>query len=303
MASTLLMVEPNHFGFNEQTSSSNSFQKKKEGADVTINAMKEFQEAVDLFRKNGIQILTFPSPVHSNCPDAVFPNNWFSTHENGTLILYPMLTPNRRSERNQDIILYLQSHFNVSEKLDLSKHEENNEILEGTGSIVFDHENKWAYACISPRTNEKLLDIVCQKLQYTPIVFEATDLSGNPIYHTNVVMGIGKKYVIICLDCIENSMEKAMIKEKIKASNKELIEISQEQMNHFAGNVLEVENNQGEPILILSKTAYESLLPAQKTQLSHYSQLLALEIPTIETIGGGSARCMLAEIRFAPKIP
>lgn len=303
MASTLLMVEPNDFGFNEETSESNSFQKKSEMNDLKEKAMLEFKNAIDLLSKNGIDVITFPSPENFKCPDAVFPNNWFSTHQNGQLIIYPMLTLNRRAERNPFIIDYLKNNFEVTEIIDLSKNENENKILEGTGSIVFDHENKLAYACISPRTNENLLDEICKKLNYTPIVFEALDLNGNQIYHTNVVMAIGKKYVVICLDCIENSLEKSMIRQKIKEIGKELIEISISQMNSFAGNMLEVQNSEGKSILVMSQSAFESLNPLQKENLSKYSQLLPIDIKTIETIGGGSARCMMAEIYFDSKIP
>ncbi len=311
MASTLLMVEPNDFGFNEETAGSNSFQKNPritsfggEGVqDSKLQALREFNLAVELLRINDIQVITFPSHKNFKCPDAVFPNNWFSTHHSGQLIIYPMLTPNRRAERNPLIIDYLKNNFEVSEIIDLSANENENKIIEGTGSIVFDHENKLAYACISPRTNEKLLDELCKKLNYTPIVFEALDLNGNQIYHTNVVMAIGKKYFVICLDCIENTLEKSMIIQKIKESGKELIEISISQMNSFAGNMLEVENSAEKSILVMSNTAYNSLNTSQIKILSNYSQLLPLAIKTIETIGGGSARCMMAEIYFSSKIP
>jgi hypothetical protein len=303
MASTLLMVEPNDFGFNEETSGSNSFQKKSEKNDSKEKALLEFENAIALLRKNGIHVISFPSPKNFKCPDAVFPNNWFSTHQSGQLVIYSMLTLNRRAERNPLIIDYLKNNFEVSEIIDLSTNESENKILEGTGSIVFDHENKLAYACISPRTNENLLDELCKKLNYTPIVFEALDLNGNQIYHTNVVMAIGKKYFVICLDCIENTLEKSMIRQKIKESGKELIEISISQMNSFAGNMLEVQNSAEKSILVMSTTAYNSLSTSQIKILSNYSQLLPIDIKTIETIGGGSARCMMAEIYFSSKIP
>lgn len=303
MASTLLMVEPNDFGFNEETSGSNSFQKKSELNNFKDEALREFENAVQTLRKNGINVLTFPSPENCKCPDAVFPNNWFSTHSSGQLIIYPMLTINRRAERNPLIIDYLKNNFDVFEILDLSKNENENKILEGTGSIVFDHENKLAYACVSPRTNENLLNEVCKKIHYTPIVFEALDLNGNQIYHTNVVMAIGQKYVVICLDCIENSLEKSMIIQKIKESGKDLIEISITQIYFFAGNMLEVQNSEGKSILIMSETAFKSLNPLQTEILSKYSQLLPINIKTIENIGGGSARCMMAEVYFNSKIP
>jgi hypothetical protein len=214
-----------------------------------------------------------------------------------------MLTSNRRAERNPLITDFLKNNFKVKEIINLTHFENENKILEGTGSIVFDHENKLAYACISPRTNENLLNDVCKKLSYSPIVFEALDLNGNPIYHTNVVMAVGRKYVVICSDCIENSLERSMIQQKIMASGKVLIDISVSQMNSFAGNMLEVQDTEGKSILIMSETAFESLDDKQKELLSKYSRLLPIAINTIETIGGGSARCMMAEIHFTSKIP
>lgn len=302
MANILLMVSPDHFGYNQETAESNSFQKNIVDSELTKKAIEEFNGMVSLLRKNGIEIITFSSPKNNHCPDAVFPNNWISTHSDGKIIIYPMLTPNRRAERNPEIIKSLNDKFNISEIIDYSTKENEHIILEGTGSIVFDHEYKFAFACISPRTNENLLNELCEQINYTPIIFEATGLSGLPIYHTNVVMAIGKNVIVICLDCIENVLERSIIIAQIEKTGKKLIPITFQQMHDFAGNMLEVENDKGESFWIMSQTAYHSLTEEQKDILQESSSLLPVQIPTIETIGGGSARCMLAEI-YLPKIP
>ncbi len=296
MAKTLLMVCPDHFGFNKETAQSNAFQKNIEGDQIQVTACKEFEKAVEKIRSKGIEVITFPSPKNSICPDAVFPNNWFSTHPDGTLIIYPMLTQNRRTERNPEIIDYLEKHFMVSKKIDLSNLESQGKILEGTGSLVFDPTSKLVYACVSPRTDEDSVHHVCTLLDCSALLFEAKDLKGKPIYHTNVVMAIGKKFVIICLESIENLLERHLIRESLVLTGKKIIEINFPQMNSFAGNMLEVENKEGKSFLILSETALKSLDKEQIQTLETFTELLPLSIPTIESIGGGSARCMLAEI-------
>lgn len=301
MTRTLLMVSPDHFGFNTETAESNAFQKNAESGDSRQKAIEEFNNTVKTIREKGIEVLVFPSPQNKNCPDAVFPNNWFSTHTDGTLIIYPMLTENRRNERNPEIITFLEKNYLVKNKIDLHHHENENKILEGTGSIVFDHENKLAYACISPRTNEKLLNEVCKHLGYDTVIFEAIGPAGEQIYHTNVIMAIGKKYVVICLETIESLLERNMVREKISISGKKIIEISFSQMMHFAGNMLEVENQNGKSFLILSDTAFQSLNNEQKNSIQEFAEFLPVSIPVIEKIGGGSARCMLAEIYLVKK--
>lgn len=301
MTKTILMISPDHFGYNDQTAGSNTFQKNISEKDLEKNALLEFNSMVKLLQSKGIEVIVFPSPKNRKCPDAVFPNNWVSTHQDGKVIIYPMLTPNRRAERNSDIIEYLQNQFSISEIIDYSKKENEQIILEGTGSIVFDHDYRFAFACISPRTNENLLNEVCKQIGYTPIVFEALDLSGNPIYHTNVVMAVGKHQVVICLESIENTLERSIISAQIEKTGKQIIPISYSQMMEFAGNMLEVENNVGDLFWVMSETAFQSLTDRQKESLSSTSTLLTVQIPTIETIGGGSARCMMAEIYLDKK--
>lgn len=296
MAKRLLMVSPDSFGFNEQTAKSNYFQKEVKDTEIGKKAMVEFREAVKKIKDHGIEVHVFASPKETNCPDAVFPNNWISTHANGTVILYPMCTPNRRAERNSEIIKWLETDFSVKNIADLSFYENENLFLEGTGSIVFNHEAKTAYACISPRTNEKVLDEVCRILGYTSFVFEATDLNGNQIYHTNVVMSVGKKTAVVCLESISELTERNMLTESLRASGLEILDISFAQMNSFCGNILEVENKSGENYCIMSKTAFDSFSETQKVILKKNAMLLPVEIPVIENTGGGSARCMLAEI-------
>lgn len=298
MAKSLIMVSPDSFGFNEQTAESNFFQKNVNDSQIKEKAMAEFSSAVKKIKDHGIEVYVFASPKETKCPDAVFPNNWISTHTDGTIILYPMCTPNRRAERNPEIVNWLRTNFNVKNFTDLSFYEKENLFLEGTGSIVFDHQAKTAYACISPRTNERVLNDVCRLLGYKPFVFEATDLNGNQIYHTNVVMSVGKKTAVVCLESISELTERNMLTESLRTSGLEIIDISFAQMNSFCGNVLEVENNAGENYCIMSKTAFDSFSEEQKVTLRKNTVLLPLEIPEIEKTGGGSARCMLAELFF-----
>ena len=234
-------------------------------------------------------------------PDAIFPNNWVSFHEDGTVVLYPMCAENRRSERRMEIIEALGTEFRIEKIVDLSHFENEGRFLEGTGSIMFDHENKIAYACLSPRTDAALFDEVSQTLGYTPISFRAVDAKGRAIYHTNVMMCIGVGFAVICLESIENAEEKETVVESLKRSGLEIIDISFEQMNKFAGNMLEVSGKNGKVFLVQSQRAFDSLRKEQIAVLEKYCELLPIPIPTIETIGGGSARCMMAEI-FLPDV-
>lgn len=289
----VIMVRPQHFGFNSETADSNSFQQQIGMDKITESAMLEFENTVALLQAFGLDVTVFDSPG-AVTPDAVFPNNWISMHEDGKVVLYPMMAENRRAERNVVIVDFLKEHYDVTEIIDLTAYEKEQKFLEGTGSIVFDHEYKLAYACLSPRTNEEVLKDVCRKLQYNYLIFEAGDLQGKSIYHTNVVMNIGSGYSIICLDCIENAMERSFITENLKKSNKEIIGISFDQLQHFAGNMLEVQNQQGEKFLVMSSTAYRCMNEEQLDKIKSFVRPLVTDIPVIEQIGGGSIRCMLA---------
>ena len=303
-ALTILLIRPQTFRYNAETAASNEFQNRPdvESEDrILQNALSEFDQFAEALDSKGINIRVVEDTALPKKPDAVFPNNWVSFHSDGTVILYPMCAENRQNERRMDIIEMLGQEFRVEKIIDLSHFENENRFLEGTGSIVFDHENKIAYACLSPRTDAALFDEVSQTLGYTPISFRAVDAKGRAIYHTNVMMCIGVGFAVICLESIENAEEKETVVESLKRSGLEIIDISFEQMNKFAGNMLEVSGKNGKVFLVQSQRAFDSLRKEQIAVLEKYCELLPIPIPTIETIGGGSARCMMAEI-FLPDV-
>mgnify|MGYP002364519099 FL=1 len=234
-------------------------------------------------------------------PDAIFPNNWISMHDDGTIYIYPMCTPNRRLEVRPEIIDDLRKKFKIQNIVDLTFYTKQNIYLEGTGSILFDHLNKIAYACLSPRTNQDLFEQLCIKLGYQAFSFSAYNEQDVLIYHTNVMLTIGDKFAVICLESIKNELERNTIKQQLEQTGHEIIDINFEQMNAFAGNMLQVENEDGKTYLVMSETSYDSLNIQQIKQINKHTSILSVEIPTIEQIGGGSARCMLAEIYLAVK--
>jgi hypothetical protein len=297
--SHILMIRPVNFGFNEETAQSNAFQKRNaEKNNVQEKALLEFDGMVSILRENGIDVTVIDDTPNPHTPDSIFPNNWVSFHADGTVFLYPMQAENRRLERREDIIAELEDRFVAREIIDLSRFEAENKFLEGTGSMVLDRENKIAYACLSPRTDREVLKIFCEQQDYQSICFDAFDEYNRAIYHTNVLMCVGSKFVVICMDSIPNPHEKVMVAETIKATQKELIAITFDQMNNFAGNMLEVKNNVGETLIVMSENAYNALTEGQKTSLTKYGQLVYANINTIETNGGGSARCMMAEVHL-----
>ena len=294
----ILLIRPSNFVFNTQTADSNAFQNviTASAEDIQQNVFNEFEAFANTLQSKGVNVSIVDDTAIPQKPDAIFPNNWVSFHPNGTVILYPMFAPNRRLERRLDIIELLKKDYEITNIIDLSINEKDNIFLEGTGSIVFDHNNKIAYACISPRTNKNLFIDVCKQLGYQPIYFTANDINGKEIYHTNVMMCVGETFVVICLDSITNIDEKHLVADSILQTNKELIAISFEQMNQFAGNMLELKTSDNNKILALSKSSFDSLTEQQKQKLQNHCELVQLNIKTIETIGGGSARCMIAEI-------
>lgn len=294
----ILLIRPSNFVFNTQTVDSNAFQNviTASAEDIQKNVFNEFETFAEILQSKGVNVSIVDDTAIPQKPDAIFPNNWVSFHPNGTVILYPMFAPNRRLERRLDIIEILKKDYEITNVIDLSINEKDNIFLEGTGSIVFDHNNKIAYACISPRTNKNLFIDVCIQLGYQPIYFTANDINGKEIYHTNVMMCVGETFVVICLDSINNIEEKQKVTDSILQTNKELIAISFEQMNHFAGNMLELKTSDSNTIVALSKTSFDSLTTHQRKRLQTHCELVPLNIKTIETIGGGSARCMIAEI-------
>lgn len=297
--STLLMIRPASFGFNDQTAESNSFQQKDAGLQqVQQKALEEFDAFVTLLQSKGIDVTVVNDTAEPQKPDAIFPNNWISFHNNGDVLMYPMQAENRRYERNEAIIRQLEDRFKVNHVIDLSRFELDNKFLEGTGSMVLDRDHKLAYACLSPRTNAEVLLTFCHHLGYIPVAFNATDSNGKAIYHTNVMMCVGSQFAVVCLDSIADAQEKEAVITSLKNTGKEIIPISHEQMNHFAGNMLEVKNKEGKSLLVMSKSAHDALTEDQVAALEKYTEIVSADLTTIETIGGGSARCMLAEIHL-----
>ncbi|SHM17350.1 hypothetical protein SAMN05216524_1011052 [Mucilaginibacter sp. OK098] len=293
------MIRPVNFGFNEETAGSNAFQNRNAVKDgVNEKAQQEFDRMVNTLCSNGVDVTVIDDTHEPYTPDSIFPNNWVSFHNNGEIFLYPMQAENRRLERREDIIAKLEDNFAVKHIIDLSRFEVEDKFLEGTGSMVLDRENKIAYACLSPRTNHEVLDLFCEQAGYTAISFDAVDEKGKAIYHTNVLMCIGSGFAVICLDSIPNPHERIVVKESLLSTQKEIIEISFEQMNQFAGNMLEVKNAEDETLIVMSKNAFTALSSEQKLALEKYGKLIYSDINTIETNGGGSARCMMAEVHL-----
>lgn len=297
---SLLLVRPASFGFNAQTSGSNAFQLQEDVSRLSMQkkALVEFDQLIDDFNSKDISCLVVEDTLAPEKPDAIFPNNWFTTHEDGKLVLYPMLAENRRLERRIDIIDLLKSNFDVKEVIDLSGEEHKGHILEGTGSILFDHMNRIAYACRSPRTDEPLFKKTCLQLEYEPIIFDAVDENMKSIYHTNVMLWIGEKTVGICLDSIKDEDDQERVLSAFERTQHKVVAISYEQMRSFAGNMLEVKDKQGERYLAMSTTALNSLLPGQLNEVSKYAEPLPVSISAIEKYGGGGIRCMLAGIHL-----
>lgn len=294
--SSVFMVKPTNYGFNEQTAESNSFQNNIETNNISSLAISESQNYVKLLEDNGIDVVYVDDTPEPQTPDSVFPNNWFSTHENNTLVLYPMLAQNRRLERKTEFINTIKEKCNIKNVIDLTHWENENEFLEGTGSLVLDRQSKIAYACLSPRTSTKVLEDFCNQLGYNSVTFKAVDNNGKEIYHSNVMMAIFEDFSILCKDSIINEQERNSVIESLEKYGKKPIFISMDQMNKFAGNMLELKNNNNERIIIMSKTAYDSLSKDQISLIEQKCKILTPDINTIEKVGGGSARCMIAEL-------
>jgi len=290
------MIRPVNFDYNAETAENNAFQVMSNTEGVQSKAVKEFDDFVSLLRQNKVDVTVVDDTPEPHTPDSIFPNNWISFHEDGTLLMYPMFATNRRAERKVHVLQKIYQQFHVSKQIDLSDYENEGLFLEGTGSMVLDRDNKIAYACLSPRTNIEMLNTFCKKMNYEPVTFTAVDNKDQLIYHTNVMMCVADKYVVICLDSITHKEEKRNVIETIRRTNKKIIEINFEQLNHFAGNMLQVENKNGEKLLVMSIQAYQSLTEEQLNKLNAYNRIIYSSLNTIETNGGGSARCMMAEI-------
>ena len=298
------MIEPVAFGYNAQTAENNYFQVNSENAETQEKALAEFKKFVEKLRSKGVNVISVKDTLQPHTPDSIFPNNWVSFGADGKVFLYPMFAQNRRDERRKEILTEVENAgFEIKEIDDLSHFENENLFLEGTGSMIFDHENKLAYGSVSLRLDEKIFREFCEKIGYQPIVFHSFQTAGTerlPIYHTNVMMCVAKQFVVICLDCIDDKTERENVVETIKNSGKEIIEISENQMQQFAGNMLQVQNQNGDNFLVMSETAYKSLTKEQISTIEKYNEIIYSDLNTIEINGGGSARCMLAEV-FLPK--
>lgn len=301
---TVLMIEPAAFGFNAETAQNNYFQVNSENAETQNRALQEFNNFVEKLRSKGINVITVKDTLEPHTPDSIFPNNWISMHSDGTVVLYPMCAVNRRWERRNDILEILKRNFSVKEIIDLSAPENDGKFLEGTGSMIFDLDNKLAYGSVSLRLDEKLFREFCEKFGFTPVVFHSYQTANNerlPIYHTNVMMCVADQFVVICLDCIDDETERKNVVNAIVNSGKEIVEISENQMQQFAGNMLQVQNSEGKKFLVMSQSAYQSLNQEQISNIEKYSEIIYSDLETIETNGGGSARCMLAEVFLEKK--
>jgi hypothetical protein len=291
------MLRPNNFGFNSETKVTNSFQHNiNENENIIKDKAKyEFDEMVKTLEFNDISVNVFKDKIEI-LPDSVFMNNWVSIFPDGKLVTYPILNNIRRKEKRNDIVNQIIEKFDITEYIDLSDYEKDNIFLEGTGSVVFDFKNKLAFACLSERTSETVFNILCEKLGYKGFVFSATSLDGMPIYHTNVMMSIANKYVLICSDSINDPLERSIIVNTLKSAGKQIIELSHAQLNQFAGNSFEVVDSNENSKLVMSRTAHSSLTDSQKNKIEQYSDIISVNISIIERVGGGSARCMLTGV-------
>ncbi|MFN8274368.1 MAG: arginine deiminase-related protein [Flavobacteriaceae bacterium] len=303
----ILMIRPVAFRMNEQTAVNNYYQKVLDGLTpetVNARAREEFDAFVNKLRMVGVDVVVVEDTLHPDTPDSIFPNNWISFHENGDVVLYPMFAENRRQERREDILDLLEERgFAINEIMDYTSAEDDDIFLEGTGSLLLDRQNGKAYCALSPRADEELFIEFCEDFEYNPIIFEAyqtVDGVRKLIYHTNVMMCLGETFAVICADCIDDKQERKMVLDNLREDGKEIILITEDQVNNFAGNMLEVRGSDDRRYLVMSQSANKSLTPAQIAQLEKHATILSSSLDTIEACGGGSARCMMAEI-FLPK--
>lgn len=298
----IMMIKPANFGFNEQTAESNAFQSNETSmtaVEIQERAVEEFDTFVKILRSKGVHVEVVQDSTDPNKPDAIFPNNWISFHEDGSVITYPMQAPIRRLERREDVIKQLEEKFKVNKRYSFEVYEEDSMFLEGTGSMILDRANQIVYACLSPRTDIRLLDKFSVLRSFRKESFFAKDQSGKEIYHTNVMMALGEGFCVICLDCISEEVDRKRVQKTLKNSGKEIIEISFKQMNAFAGNMLSLKGEGGHPLVVMSQQAKNSLNEKQLEALSNHAEIVASDIETIEKFGGGSVRCMMAEV-FLP---
>ncbi|WKK66820.1 citrulline utilization hydrolase CtlX [Lutimonas zeaxanthinifaciens] len=308
LTNTILMIRPVSFRMNEETAVNNYYQHEIKGLsaqEVQEKALAEFDAFVAKLREAGVNIIVVEDTMVPDTPDSIFPNNWISFHSNGKVGVFPMFAENRRQERREDIFDILEEKgFVIEEIVDYTSAEEEELFLEATGSIVLDRAQRIAYCALSPRADEDLFIEFCEDFEYTPVIFHAYQtVDGNRelIYHTNVMMAVTRDYVVACLDCIDDKKEKKNFIKQVKASGKRILDISEEQVEHFAGNMLQVMDSDGNAITVMSQSAYDSLSSDQIAILSKEAALLSSDLGTIEACGGGSARCMMAEVFLGKK--
>ncbi len=310
-ADTVLMVRPAAFGADPEAARTNAFMRAPEAgvpeAELLTRAQAEFDALVDALRSAGVRVLVLDDTPEPATPDAVFPNNWFSTDrtiggEHGILVLYPMCPPARRLERRPSDLaaLFEREGFRVSRTIDRSFAEEAGRYLEGTGSLVLDHTRRFAYACRSARTDEQVLTDWCAGCSYGAFVFDAVDDAGDPIYHTNVMLSLGERFAVVCFECMPDGQQRADLRDDLVRSGRTLIDITSSQMGKFCANVLELQSQDGERLLAMSRTAHTAFTSDQLRSIERFTRPVVADIPTIESVGGGSVRCMIAEVFLPP---
>ena len=301
---TILMIRPANFGFNAETAVNNAFQTDDSSLspeEIQQQALLEFDKMVEQLSHYDIDVMVVEDTKTPVKTDALFPNNWLSSHEGGYIVTYPMFSPNRREERREEIIDQVTEAFVVNKRYSFDYYEEKNQFLEGTGSMILDRERNKIYACLSERTNIKVLEKFAVLSNYSKMIFHATDPEGLPIYHTNVIMTLGKEFAVICLECVRDLDEKKALIKSLEADNKEIIDITFDQVKAFAGNMLELQKQDGSTLVVMSEQAFQSLEPEQINQIKSKGDFMYASIPTIEKYGGGSVRCMIAEVFLEKK--
>lgn len=300
------MIEPVSFGFNEETAANNYFQQNdsRPSSEIQEKALAEFRNMVDVLKREGVNVIVIQDTKEPHTPDSIFPNNWISFHYDANVAVYPMFAPNRRKERRHDVLdAIIAEGFEILDIIDLSDAEKENKFLEGTGSMILDRVNKKVYAALSERTDTDILSMFAKTLRFETIAFHAYQtVNGErlPVYHTNVMMSVGDKFAVVCLQSVDNIEERQRLANCLHDDFKEIIEISEEQMHRFAGNMLQIETERGDKLIVMSQTAYNSLDEKQLVALSKYGKIVVIPVPTLEQYGGGSVRCMMAEV-FLPK--
>lgn len=298
-AAAVLMVRPHRFGPNPQTFASNAFQRAA-SAEVHDAALLEFEALADALRAAGVEVMAVDDTPEPPTPDALFPNNWFSTHADGTIVLYPMCAPNRRAERRLELLGELRERgFRCHRLIDLSMHELDGRFLEGTGSLVLDRLQRRAYACLSARTDPQVLELWSQELGYRAFAFSAIDRDGRAIYHTNVMLALGTGWAVVCGAAVVDAARRGELLDALAQGGRSVVDIDHGQMHEFAGNIIELRDRHGAPVIAMSARARAALRPEQRAVLQRHGRIVASPVPTIEDAGGGSVRCMLAEL-FLP---